>query len=300
MFESTRIPKEWVHILNTSFDGAIVPDEFLVKVYQESGVKIPVFVIPLGRDFSRYLNAPLKETRGRPFVFANFSACNARKNQLKLVRAFGDVFGNSPEVELRMGWRWADGEVPRGILAELAARGLTNVTIDQQAFDADAYFERFQEVDCYVNIATGEGFSIQPREAMALGIPVIVTDNTGQKTICDSGLVRVVPSPYEIRALYPFPGDFGVQYQCRTEDVEEALRDVYTNYEAYLQRGAEARAWASGYHFTNMTPLYRSLVKPVRVVLGARDEIRADGTVVTASKALFRKYRSAFERRKAS
>ena len=294
MFESTRIPRDWVHILNTSFDGAIVPDEFLVEVYRESGVKIPVFVIPLGRDFSRYLEAPIKGARGTPFVFANFSACNARKNLLKLVQAFGDAFGNNSDVQLRLGWRWVDGELPRSIFSEISARGLTNVTIDQRAFDAQAYFDRFQQVDCYVNIATGEGFSIQPREAMALGIPVIATDNTGQKPICNSGLVRVVPSPYAIKALYPFPGDFGSQYQCRTEDVVEALRDVYTNYETYLQKGPEARSWASQYHFTKMTPQYRSLIKPVQVMLGKMNKIGTDGTVVTTSKSLIRKYRSAF------
>jgi glycosyltransferase involved in cell wall biosynthesis len=298
MFESTQVPMEWVHILNTSFDGAIVPDEFLVQVYRDSGVKIPIFVIPLGRDFSRFLKAPLKKTRGTPFVFANFSACSARKNLLKLVQAFGDAFGSTPDVRLRLGWRWVDGDLPRSILAEIAARGLENVTIDRHAFNADAYFDRFQQVDCYVNIATGEGFSIQPREAMALGIPVIVTNNTGQKTICESGLVRVVPSPYAIQAFYPFPGDFGEQYQCRTSDVVDALRDVYTKYETYLQKSADARKWASQYHFTKMTPLYRSLIKPVRVVLGKKNEILADGTVVTTSKKLIRKYRSALKKPK--
>ena len=297
MFESTQIPMDWVHILNTSFDGAIVPDEFLVQVYEDSGVKIPIFVIPLGRDFSRYLKAPLKEAKGTPFVFANFSACNARKNLLKLVRAFGEAFGNRPDVRLRLGWRWVDGDLPRSVFKEIADQGLKNVTVDQQAFDANAYFDRFSKVDCYVNIATGEGFSIQPREAMALGIPVIVTNNTGQKTICDSGLVRSVPSTYAIPALYPFPGDFGFQYQCRTSDVVEALRDVYDNYEAYLQKGADARKWASQYQFTKMAPLYRALIKPTRVILGKKNEIHPDGTVVTTSKKLIRTYHEVFQSR---
>ena len=300
MFESTQLPKDWVHILNTSFDGAIVPDPFLVKVYQKSGVNIPIFVLPLGRDFSKFLSAPLKSTKGMPFTFANFSACNARKNLLKLVQAFGDAFGNNPDVQLRLGWRWVDGKLPKSIFAEVAARGLTNVTIDQHAFDAEAYFERFQTVDCYVNIATGEGFSIQPREAMALGIPVIATDNTAQITICNSGLVRAVPSSSPIPALYPFPGDFGEQYQCRTEDVSKALLDVYSDYEFYLQKSTQAREWASAYQFTNMTPLYRALVKPAQVVLGGTNEISANGTITTTSKALVRKYRSAFRGRVAT
>jgi glycosyltransferase involved in cell wall biosynthesis len=47
MLESTKIPKEWVTILNQRFDAVIVPHKFLIKVYTNSGVKIPIFILPL-------------------------------------------------------------------------------------------------------------------------------------------------------------------------------------------------------------------------------------------------------------
>ena len=290
MFESSRAPKAWVYILNHSFDAVVVPDDFLVKVYKDSGLVIPIFVIPLGRDLRRFLEAPLKAARGSPMVFANYSTCFPRKNLLTLVRAFGDAFGNSSDVQLQLCWRGYDHLAREAILAEIASRGLTNVVIEQQGVDVRTYLERFRRADCYVNIATGEGFSIQPREAMALGIPTIVSNNTGQKTICSSGLVRAVPSNIEIPAMYTFPGDFGVQYQCAVQDVAAALRDVYASYDSYLRKGGVAREWARRYHYTQMAPLYMSLIKPKRVVLGDKDAILEDG-IMTKSKKLVRKYK---------
>lgn len=295
MFESSRAPQSWVFILNKYFDAAVVPDEFLVRVFQESGVTIPLFVIPLGRDLHEFLQSPLKSARQPTFVFANYGTCFPRKNLLTLVKAFGEVFGNAPDVELHLCWRQFDPATREAIIDEIASRKLKNVVLKEQGVDGGAYVQRFRQADCYVNIALGEGFSIPPREAMALGIPVIVSNNTGQKIICSSGLVRAVPSAIEVPALYTFPGDFGVQYQCSVRDVAAALRDVYDHYAAYLQRAPQAREWARQYHYTQMTSLYKSLIKPKQVVLGAENRIK-DGGIVTTSPKLVKKYSKVFRR----
>jgi glycosyltransferase involved in cell wall biosynthesis len=296
MFESSRAPLAWVHILNNSFDAAVVPDEFLVQVYKESGVKIPIFVIPLGRNLKEFLTPPLKTSRGSPFIFANFSTCFPRKNLLTLIHAFSDVFGNNPDVQLQLCWRQYDIFTRASILSLIASKGLANVKIEEEAVDDAAYIQRFMNVDCYVNIAMGEGFSNQPREAMALGIPVIVTDNTGQKTICASGLVRAIPSDIEVPAMYTYPGDFGVQYQCKQEDAASALRDVFDHYDQYLGQSEAAREWAGQYQSFRMTPLYMSLIKPKRIVLGNEDRILSDG-IMTTSKDLAHKYKRILEER---
>ena len=60
MLESTKIMPEWVMMMNLYFDAVIVPDPFLVEVYQNSGVTIPVFCIPLAIDMESLLKSPLK------------------------------------------------------------------------------------------------------------------------------------------------------------------------------------------------------------------------------------------------
>lgn len=294
MFESTRIPKEWSYILNKFFDAAIVPDPFLVKVYKDSGVNIPVFIIPLGRDFSKFLNAPLKKVRHYPFVFANFSTCLPRKNLSTLVRSFAETFENSPDVELRLCWRYGDEGSRKEVFSEIKSRSLTNVRVEERAVNDDVYAQRFQDVDCYVSPSTGEGFSIQPRESMALGIPVIVTDNTAQSTICRSGIVKAVPSTIRIPAL-TFPKQYGEQFQCQTKDLGGALQEMYERYDEYLAKSAQAREWARQYHYQNMASLYRGLIKPKKILLGLENKILANGVVVTNSKKLVSKYKKIFK-----
>ena len=60
MLESTRIPDEWVNILNKKFDLVIVPDEFYESVYYSSGVKIPIFVLAHGIHLEDFLAQPPK------------------------------------------------------------------------------------------------------------------------------------------------------------------------------------------------------------------------------------------------
>jgi glycosyltransferase involved in cell wall biosynthesis len=296
MFESSRVPQDWVSIINHSFDGIIVPDPFLVEAYRESGVRKPIFVIPLGRDLSGFLASPLKAAHGSPMVFANYSTCIPRKNLVTLVRAFGDAFGNSEDVRLDLRWRYCDKGYREELLKEINNRGFTNICIEEEAVDDETYRKQFLNVDCYVNLATGEGFSIQPREAMALGIPVIVTNNTGQKTICGSGLVRSVPSNITKPAVYIFPGNFGLQYQCRVSDVVAAFKDVYQHYDKWLQKGSQAREWAAQYQRERMAPMYLNLIKPKRVVVGPENKILEDG-IMTTSRSLARKYKKIFKRR---
>lgn len=290
MFESTKIPNEWVMILNKHFDAVAVPDTFLIDVYKNSGVKIPIFIVPLALNLKPMLEQPLKKDQHSPMVFGNLAACNDRKNQLLLVRAFAKAFGNNPNVRLRINCRGGEQEVSNAITREIVQQGLTNVEFTQFALNRAEYLKLFQEIDCYVSISKSEGFSIQPREAMALGIPVISTDNSAQKTICDSGIVRTVHSPFQELSICPWGNSYGYVFNCTVDSVVDALKDVHNNYDQYLQKASLARKWAGQYQYENLKSLYRSLIKPHKVVLGTENKITEEG-LVTSSKELFEKYK---------
>ena len=55
MFESTSIPRIWVKKLNQEFDMVVVPDPYLIEVYKNSGVTVPIFFVPLGVDLDLQL-----------------------------------------------------------------------------------------------------------------------------------------------------------------------------------------------------------------------------------------------------
>ena len=292
MFESTRIPAEWTQLLNQYYDAVVVPDPFLIEVYQKSGVTIPIFELPLGLDVKNFLQQPLKKKRHSPMVFANFSACIERKNQLALIQAFVKAFGNRADVLLKLNCRAGTAHTIREVREEILKHRATNILFTQIGHKKEKYLQLFQTVDCYVSLSKGEGFSIQPREAMLLGIPVIATDNTGQSTICKTKLVKTIDSAFAVPAWYPdFGTPMGVWFDCQVDDVATAMLDMYNNYDSYLQKGTEARQWAAQYDFSNkkIHELYLSLVAPKEVVLGSENKLEAD-CLTTTSQELFQKY----------
>ena len=307
MWESTQIPSEWVEILNTRFDAVIVPSSFLIDVYQNSGVKIPVFIVPLALDFEHFFHQPLKQCAQDVLVFGNFSAGWDRKNQLKLIEAFHQAFGNDPRVRLVINSRFAEKHIRNLITKKIAELESNNIKYTQIPRGKEEYLELFTQIDCYVSPSKGEGFSIQPREAMALGIPVIATNNTGQVEICQSQLVRAVPSSILSTAYYPgrlaYSGGlaysdrvaYGENFDCSVHDLAAALLDMRANYSLYLANAEKARAWANQYLYENLKPLYASFLSPKEVILGDKNEI-TESYLKTNSKDLVDKYQALLSR----
>ena len=50
------------------------------------------------------------------------------------------------------------------------------------------------------------------------------------------------------------------------------------------------RQWASRYDYSQLTPLYESVVCPNELILGKNNEVLPNGTIITDSQALYDKY----------
>lgn len=291
MLESTRIIPEWVMMINLYFDGVIVPDPFLVEAYQKSGVTIPVFCIPLGLDLENFLKVPLKEPKTNgPLIFAALGSGIDRKNHKLMIQAFAKALGNNENAWFYINCRTVDPEVREEIINEIKKQNCSNIKFTEVCLRKDAYLKFFSHVDCLLSFSKGEGYAIQPREAMALGIPVIITDNTGQSTICKSGLVKVVSSDIQ-EPCYYFGREIndGEQFNCNLGEAVAAIQDVYQNYMQYAQKGAIMRKWASLYNYKNLEDQYYTLVAPKKIALGEVNEVTAD-CITTNSPSLYRKY----------
>jgi glycosyltransferase involved in cell wall biosynthesis len=292
MVESSEVQKRWVYNLNHYFDAVLVPDPFLVDVYKNSGVTIPVFSLPLGLNLKKFLEKPLKNQAHTPFVFANFSACILRKNQHVLIDAFHQAFGNNPAVRLWINCRVSEGNLFQDLQDKVSSLGVSNIVLSNNCYNNTEYLQNFDKIDCYVSLSKAEGFSIQPREAMALGIPCIVSDNTAQTTICKSGCVKTLSCPIKEPAYYEiFKDVFGFYYNVELQEVSKALKEVYEEYDRHLQFSESARVWVSQYDYAALHPLYKSLIKPQLVVMGDEDRIECN-RLITTSSTLYEKYQA--------
>lgn len=266
MVESNHVSPEWVGILNEHFDAALVPDPFLLKVYADAGVGIPIFVLPLGLYINELLALHEKE-KSTPFVFGFSGTFTARKNHMGLLEAFFKAFGNDPAYRLRL-----HGRSNQGTLAHLEQRigqlGLKNVELINTVFSWAQYKEFLQSLDCYVSLSQGEGYSLTPREALALGIPCILSNNTAHASIIQTGFA------------------YGV---CDQHEAVCAFEKMVTDFEVQKIAARAARGWVREFTYDNLRRLYLTIVRPEQVVLSDENIIKP-GCLTTNSPELFKKY----------
>lgn len=293
MFESDAIPELWVKILNNYYDCLLVPDPWLVRIYQSSGVKIPIFVLPLGIILNEnWLNK--KHTKNDIFTFGMTGGFWERKNHIKTMQAFLEAFKDSKEVKLKIHGRF--GPFKSEVIKAYQNLGSPqNIELLTNTLDASQYDEFHEDIDCYVFISKGEGFSITPRESLALGKPCILSNNTAHKTICDTGLVVPIPANIKVPAYYEvFGKNIGNFFDCQTADVALAMKEVFHNYEKYLEITQEAGPiFASKYLWSELKPLYLSIIRPQKISLGEKNIIFPTH-IETNSKTLYNKIKKVF------
>ena len=298
MLESTKIPDKWTNILNEKFDAVVVPDIFYLKVYEESGVTIPIFVIPHGIYIEELLKKPTrKRNLSKPFVFGTSASFWARKNQELVIEAFHQAFGNDDKVSLVLHGRSGHKRYEKKLHDKIAELNATNITFIKSALSDEELTALFKTFDCYVLLSKGEGFSVTPREALALGIPTIISDNTAHTTICKSGCVYGVPSTIRKKAHYVGLrfGCCGEDFNCTVKDAAKALKEVYINYEHYQKKALMGRTWVKKYLWKNVKDNFLALLKPRTVVYGSVNKVE-NSCLMTNSRNLYTKYRQLLEK----
>ncbi len=291
MLQTTLIPPEWTNILNDSFDAVCVPDDFYVDVYKNSGVEIPIFVLPSAIDLTDFLNSKQK-TVDTVFTFGMSANFWQHKNHIALIEAFHKEFNNDPTVKLVLHAKFGDNKYIDEVKQNITNKRNENIILNERNLSHIEYIDLLSSFNCYVLVSKGEGFSITPREALAIGIPCIISNNTAQKTLCDSGYVRSVSSLIRKPAYYPifFNGQCGEEFECDIFDIQKAMRDVYSNYSYYQKMAQKGKEWVAWHDFSHMKQKYLSLIKPKKVVLGKYNKIEND-CLITNSTILFDKYK---------
>ena len=262
MFESSAIPAEWVNIINSSFDGVWVPDEWLVSVYKSSGVIKPIQVLPLACYLQQFLNQPLKQQANEVFTFGISSALWLRKNITGVIEAFKKAFTAGEKVKLRIHSRYglpAEVEQVRQVIDNDERIELNIVTLAP-----DAYVAFMASLDAYVFLSMGEGFSVTPREAMALGLPVVLSNNTVHQTICNSGLVYAVDTIKAIPAHYEvFNKAYGNFFMPDLQQASEYMQQIFEQRSSIYNVAQERRTWAAQYDISNMREIYIKNIKKI-------------------------------------
>ena len=194
-WEESRVPAETVATLNRSFDAVFAPSRFVAKALVDSGVGIPVLTIGQAPDLSRFA-AVEAGARGnnRPFTFLHVSSAFPRKGLDVLLAAWVQAFSAADPVRLVIKTfpnphNDAADQIARLRATHPGAAPIEHRDLDLPPADMVALYAG---ADAAVLPSRGEGYNLPAAEAMAAGIPVIVTAHGGHLDFCTPDTARLV------------------------------------------------------------------------------------------------------------
>lgn len=248
MNETDRICERWVRACNR-MDEVWVPTQMNKEAFVASGVQARVRVVPLGIDTDQFRPTLLPAVYHGPHTFRFI--CSAwwqlRKRWDLLLMAFAEEFGKEKNVALicktmseqpieELG-RQIHGWVGHGIDDQVA--------IVEGAFPWWEYAMMMRSAHAFVLPTAGEGWGCPPVQALACGLPVIVTDAQGPGEVLRDGEGQPLPGVRFVRATME-PSEVHHEYYAGSRwwvpdlaDLRAAMREVYEDWKAWHDAAQE-------------------------------------------------------------
>lgn len=253
-WEFGSIPAGWVEAINRNVDELWVPSTFVRDCYVRDGVHAQkVFVVPNGVSQSFFEEVPpLQLPTQKRFRFLFVGGTIPRKGIDILLDGYTRAFTRADDVALvikdfgtntfyrgqnfveQIRWFQKQPEVPEIVYIgeELDERQMNGM---------------YRACHALVHPYRGEGFGLPIAEAMACGLPVIVTGFGAAMDFCDAERAWLIPAEVEY-----FPDNlvgeaetvnrpFWAKPQRNT--MESLMEQVYRNYSQAKERAERAAQW---------------------------------------------------------
>ena len=274
MYETTWLPESFREHLH-NFDLLIVPSDQNVELFSQYHPNVKRVLLGVDPERWHFTERPPVD---RYFRFL-IGGSGARKGGDLVQRAFLAAFPVDPP----------DGPSPRLVIK--SPRGNDDILSPARTefvsgyLSADEEVELYSTVHCYVQPSRGEGFGLQPLQAIAQGVPTILTDAHGHASFAHLGygigstLVKSPSSAFlhgdhpEMRWWEP---DF--------DELVDRMRHVYDHYDQALEVG---RRGASG---VELGFTWRHSAAQFQTAMGhdtLRTPYQGDGSWVTPSEKLY-------------
>ena len=258
-WEFGRIPVDWVEPIGENVAQIWAYTNYVRDCYIASGIDPDIVeVVRLGVDVKRFhpglsgLDLPTDKTCKFLFVGGTLE----RKGIDCLLKAYRSVFTPDDDVCLvikDMGTRsfyenQTAGEQIRALQNDPHCADILYLTEDLPEADIPRLYAA---CDCLVHPYRGEGFGLPVAEAMACGLPVVVTQGGACDDFCNAETAYLVPAR-RIGVKFPDGMEAAGQPWMLEPDLDQLkvqLRQVFAHREEARQRGALAAEHIAG-HFT--------------------------------------------------
>lgn len=223
-WESSEVPEWWISHMQEC-DEIWTTCSYVENIYNEAGVNDIVRVVPHGIDPEIWTISE-REVSDK-FYFLHVGGTTARKGGQRVVDAFLDLFDGNEEVMLILKsngiteTRWTDKGTYKG-----NASYHPQIENYHTYFDSESLASLHHRCHCLVYPTNGEGFGFIPFQAMATGMPTIVTNGTA----CTDYAEMAIPlncSPTKGKGIH-----LGNWVEPDPDDLRDKMRAVYENYQA--------------------------------------------------------------------
>ena len=253
---------EMVNEMNESFlevlnrdDEIWVPSEWNKKAFEDSGVRTPIRVMPLGVDEKVYrpVDDRVEFTSGvNKFVFLCVASWNWRKGYDILLEAYMKAFDGNDDVSLVISALTGDCEYHlevNDIVEKRSKKNPPHVTCCVGNIQDKVMPALYCSADVFALTSRGEGWGLPYCEAAACEIPLIGVNATGQTEFLDpSKSLLITPdkmssppdSMLEISDIYEGARfiDFS---QTVVDDLVDKMKYAFDNYSKIKQDAIDFR-----------------------------------------------------------
>jgi glycosyltransferase involved in cell wall biosynthesis len=174
-WESTKIPEGWKYNMNIC-NEIWTTSNFVKEVYINNNIKNNIHVIPHG--ISEEFKVYERELSGR-FNFLHVGGDSKRKNAQLVVDAFLELFDGNDDYRLILKYNnfaFAECYIDNRLVPAEQHPQIIGIP---EILSNDEMIKLYNKCHCLVYPTSGEGFGMIPFEAMATGLPTIVTNLTG-------------------------------------------------------------------------------------------------------------------------
>lgn len=201
-WEFGSVPKAWIEAWRDQLDDLWVPSAYVRDCYVRSGMPADrVHVVPNGVDTEKFRpSAPkLRLKTRKSFKFLFVGGTIGRKGIDILLKAYTSAFTRADDVCLvikDMGRQsFYKGQTADRIIARYQADPTTpEIEYIDRTLDDRELAGLYTACDCLVHPYRGEGFGLPIAEAMASGLPVIVTDYGAALDFCNAENAYLIPA----------------------------------------------------------------------------------------------------------
>ena len=239
MWETDVLPNKFRRWLE-HFDQVIVPCQHNVELFSEFHKNVSYCPLGVDHKFWKPMDAP----DGGVFRFQGGGSLWHRKGLDVLVKAFNAL--KLPDAELHIKAAPHAKDVPTGNLGN-------KVFLDRTWMSSIEQRDWYNKADCFVAPARGEGFGLMPLQAIASGIPTIVSDSSGQSQFSHLalGVVPCTKSKAETIGQWDEPSQ---------KVLEELMMEAYLNRATIKQVAMSRVAESKAFSWSNATRKLLSLI----------------------------------------